>query len=116
MLERFWVRKAVRDRTVAGLSLAAFGLAALLFFRSQREPTFVLTMSAGTAIELRYEIAKVLVAEAKKQGIAIRLVETIGSEDAYEKVNSGALDLALAQGGLGHENHENVRQVTALQV
>jgi TRAP-type uncharacterized transport system substrate-binding protein len=116
MFQRLWVRRTDRDRVVAGLSLAAFGLGAFLFFRSNREPTFEFTMSAGSAIELRHEIAKVLVEEAKKDGITIHLVETIGSEESYEKVNSGVIDLALAQGGLGHIGHENVRQVTALQV
>jgi len=114
IFETLWAQKTIRDWLVAALSLAGFVLAGALFFNQFKEERFHLTLTAGTPVEMRYRLAQVLVQYALKQGIEIELKPTSGSEESFQQVNAGLLDLALAQGGLGHEGHENAQQVTAL--
>src|SRR5262249_55256321 len=46
--------------------------------------------------------------------VQLRMIATVGSEEALEKVNSRELDLALVQGGLFAPELGNLRQVAAL--
>jgi TRAP-type uncharacterized transport system substrate-binding protein len=114
MLRPFTLRPSLRDWIVAGLSAGGFLLAAIFLLQRTRQERFHLTLSAGSVLEMRHQIAQRLAREARQQGIEIELKASSGSEESFEKVNGGVLDLALAQGGLSHEAHRNVRQVTGL--
>ena len=57
-----------------------------------------------------------MVEQAKARGIILRLVETHGSEEALDQLDSGGCDLAFVQGGLKPRGRDDVRQVAALHV
>ena len=85
-------------------------------FKPDREPLFVLTLTAGSLEGTRALLAEAIVEQAKSRGIILRLVETRGSEEALERLDSGGCDLALVQGGLKPRGRRDVRQVAALHV
>lgn len=109
-------RKSIRDWVVAILSLGAFAVAAFFLVEQRSRRTYRLTMTAGSTVELRHQLALLLATEARRRGILISVQGTAGSEESFDLVNAGRLDLALAQGGLGHAQHGNVRQVAALHI
>ncbi|MBC8140501.1 MAG: hypothetical protein H7Y38_03575 [Armatimonadetes bacterium] len=91
---------------VAVLGLA---LAAALFFFNLRPKSYSLRITAGDKLGRRHKIAQVLAGEAEKRGVRTVFVDSSGSDDALRKVSSGALDVALIQGGIGTAPH--VREV-----
>lgn len=106
----------MRDWLVAGLALAAFGLAALAYLHRHRQAVYHLSLSAGSPVEFRSHLAALIAQEARKHGLDLEVRATAGSEESFQEVNAGTLDLALAQGGLGHDDQPNVRQVTDLNI
>lgn len=101
---------------MAGLGLILLAAAALYLFRPRGEGRFELTLTAGSSEGTRALLAAALADQSKARTIALRVIETKGSEEALDLVNRGACDLALVQGGLKIRGRENVRQVTALHV
>ena len=110
-------RRSFRDWTVGGLAVLAFGLAAWAFFRGEVEGRpFALSITGCNRFELRHQIAGMLKEEAGRHGITLVIRAAAGSEEALRWVDSGALDLALVQGGLHPAGLHHVRQVAALMV
>lgn len=109
-------RKVGREWLAAALGVAAIGLAIAVYVRGTRPPIYRLTMTAGSIQGLRNQIAERLAADAAKRRIPIHVVGTTGSSEALDRVDSGSLDLALVQGGLGPGKRTNVRQVATLHV
>lgn len=105
-----------RDGLLMVLALVGFGFAAWIYFRPARSHTYSLTLTAGSAKGLRHQIALKLAREASKQGLRIEVKETAGSEEALQAVNTGAIDLALAQGGLDMSDQLGLRQMATLQL
>ena len=110
------VRRVLRDWAVAVLGIAALGVAAFLVVRQPPERAFRLTISAGSARGARHLLAQALAEQARRRGVFLDQQPTAGSEEALDRVDSGALHLALVQGGLDVGPRRNVRQVTALGV
>jgi len=102
---------------LAALAVLAFTLSAVTLIRLQRaEGPARVTISAGIAEGQRSETLAKFVLLAAPHGIILRPVQTSGSAEALEKVDSGALDLAVVQGGIDFSRFPNIRQVTSLQV
>jgi TRAP-type uncharacterized transport system substrate-binding protein len=99
---------------VAGLT--ALALAFYLYFRSPKEPVYILRATAGDALGMRHRLAQALKTELAEQGIRLEPYGTKGSEEALDLVNSRTLDVALIQGGLRANLRPNVRQVLALHM
>ncbi len=116
MASRSLFKSVARDRAALAI-VAAVVLAVLwlVFGRGSSRPAR-LTISAGRPQGSRHSMAESLAAEAVRYRVVLKLVETAGSEQALDRVNSRSIDLALVQGGLGVGDRPNVRQVAALHV
>jgi TRAP-type uncharacterized transport system substrate-binding protein len=110
------VRRFAREWLAAALGLTLVTTAAVLYFRPTGRETHRLTLSAGRPDGLRHQIAQRLVEAAARSGLALSVVATSGSEEALDRVNSGALDLALVQGGLDSVGWPRVRQVASMKI
>jgi TRAP-type uncharacterized transport system substrate-binding protein len=110
------IRWYVREWIAAILFLGAVAVGVLIYRSGPSSSTYVLKMTGGSFSGLRSRIAERLAAEASKQGVTLRLVETAGSNEALDLVERGLLDLAMVQGALDPSTHPHVRQVAALHV
>jgi TRAP-type uncharacterized transport system substrate-binding protein len=110
------VTRWMRDGGLAALGLLAIALVAIYVLRPERQPPFVLTLTAGSREGTRALLAEAMVEQAKARGIILRLVETHGSEEALDRLDTGGCDLAFLQGGLKPHGRDDVRQVAALHV
>ena len=99
---------------VTGLSLLALSIYAI--FRSPRETTYQLRLTAGSPYDTRNKLAEYLQEEGRSANLRFNLQHTEGSVEALGKVDRGEIDFALIQGGLRFPNQSNVRQVAALYV
>ncbi len=109
----------------AGLGCSALVIVAVLLltarlsFNSPLSAPAVthLTLTTGSLAGRRNEIAQSYLAPAAaRYGLDIQIVETVGSEDSLDQVNSGAIDLALSGGGLSPAGRDNVREIMPLYV
>jgi TRAP-type uncharacterized transport system substrate-binding protein len=98
------------------VGLTCLGVAFFVYYRTPRERTYHLSMTGGDALGTRHQVALALQTQLAHIRIHVDIRETPGSEEALDKVNDHALDLALVQGGLHVEDRPNVRQVATLQV
>jgi TRAP-type uncharacterized transport system substrate-binding protein len=73
-----------------------------------------LSITPGSPRTRRTRVAASLADQLRSSPVKLRVVATVGSEEALEEVNSRELDLALVQGGLSARGLDNVRQVAAL--
>ncbi len=110
------IRRVAREWVAAALGLSALAVAAAVYFVETAPVTYRLTITAGRSEGLRHQIAAHLAAVVRSRGVILRLVETTGSESALDRVNSGALDLALVQGGLDSTDRPDVRQAASLRI
>jgi TRAP-type uncharacterized transport system substrate-binding protein len=92
---------------LAGVSL--YLLWGILFPKHYR-----LTITPGSPKTRRTKVAGFLADQLQKSPVTLRMLATVGSEEALGKVNSHELDLALIQGGLSARGLDNVQQVAAL--
>ncbi|MDX2177091.1 MAG: TAXI family TRAP transporter solute-binding subunit [Candidatus Sumerlaeia bacterium] len=88
-----------RIRIFAVLALLALASALAFFLDSRKEEAVSLTITAGSPLGRRHELAEILSATAAQAGVQLRVVPTEGSRDAVERVADGTLDFALIQGG-----------------
>src|SRR5262249_19815399 len=73
-----------------------------------------LSITPGSPRTRRTKVATALAEQLRTTRVQLRVIASVGSEEALGKVNSHELDLALVQGGLSVQGLENVRQVAAL--
>jgi TRAP-type uncharacterized transport system substrate-binding protein len=92
---------------LAGVTL--YFLWGLLFPRH-----YCLSITPGSPRTRRTKVAASLAEQLQESRVRLRVIATVGSEEALEKVDSHELDLALVQGGLSSRGLDNVRQVAAL--
>ena len=116
MRARWRFKRWMRDGGVAALGLLAITLAGVYVLRPQFERPVVLTLTSGSREGTRAVLAQAMVEQAKARGITLRLVETAGSEESLDRLDSGECDLAFVQGGLKSRGSDRVRQVAALHV
>jgi TRAP-type uncharacterized transport system substrate-binding protein len=75
---------------------------------------YQLSITPGSPRTRRTKVALSLVDQLQNTRVQLRVIATVGSEEALAKVNGHELDLALVQGGLSAQGLDNVRQVAAL--
>ena len=92
-------RRFAREWTAAVLGVAALGVAATVGYREWNRAPYHLRISAGSREGLRHRIATRLASAASRKGLDLKLVNNSGSEESLERVEAGALDVALVQGG-----------------
>jgi TRAP-type uncharacterized transport system substrate-binding protein len=97
-----------------GLSLLA-GAVAIAVVAPQRSVVRI-SLAEGPPGTTRALIARALVAEAKARGADARTVETVGTRDGLEQVESRAVDFAIVSGLIGLGAHPHVREVAPLQL
>lgn len=103
----------VRRMRILGALIALALLAAGFFlFSSTGKKAYRLRISAGDRHGHRYDLARVLVAEAARGQLTLDLLPTSGSEESLAEVASGRLDVALVQGGL--DTRPQIRQVAVI--
>jgi len=111
------IRRLIRDWSAAILGLAAIAAAAGYFGARERGVKgYRLTLTAGSPVGVRHQIAARLAAVARGSRLGIDLVPTAGSDEAIDRVEAGAVDLALIQGGMRQRGRSHVRQVATLYV
>ena len=111
------VRHPHRGWGLAALAALAFALSAVTFVRLQRTVAPVrVTVTSGISEGQRSEAIAKFAMLALPHGVILEPVQTSGSPEAIERVDSGALDLAVVQGGIDFSRYPNIRQVTSLQV
>ncbi len=100
---------------VAGLALVVVAL--LIWFSWPGKPaTYHLKLTAGSKGSRRYNEAKVLIEEARKERLIFELSQTSGSEESLDLVDEGKIDVALVQGGIRLRGRDNIREVGLLNV
>ena len=109
-------RTRFRDGLLALLGLAVLGLAAVFALHQPSDRPVRLRMTAGQEAGTRHRIGEVLRREAIHRAIAIDLLETAGSAEAIEAVQSGRVDVAFVQGGIDMTDRPGLRQVAAPHV
>jgi TRAP-type uncharacterized transport system substrate-binding protein len=97
---------------VAALLLA--GVAVCFLGGALFPKRYSLSITPGSPKTRRTKVATSLADELQGSRVQLRVIATVGSEEALGKVNSHELDLALVQGGLSARGLDNVRQVAAL--
>lgn len=114
-LSRVWDRlRQLGDSSRALAVLATIFLLAsgVFLFTAFRTEQVSIRISAGDQRGRRAEVARALLVEAERRGVAIEIVPAAGSEEALARVQRRELDAALVQGGL--ESAPDVREVAAL--
>jgi TRAP-type uncharacterized transport system substrate-binding protein len=98
------------------VGVAALAFAVYYYFHTPGAKTVRLTITAGSLLSTRAELAEVLREAASQRGVFLDLRETVGSEQALDWVETRQVDLALVQGGLSLHDRANVREAAALQI
>ena len=110
----------LRNRRNRYLLLAALGallsIVALLSLGNRGTPKWDLTLTAGSAVGKRHQIAETIAKFAQGQGVTLSLVPSSGSRSALDQVNRHQVDLALVQGGIPTSKFSHVRQVAVLHL
>jgi TRAP-type uncharacterized transport system substrate-binding protein len=99
---------------VVGVGLLGASAFALLA-RDSNDPVN-LTMTAGSLFKTRHRLALHICEDAKSRDLSIEVVESAGSVEAIDLLESGEVDLALVQGGIGLDGHAHIRQLATLYV
>ena len=103
----------IRRMKVLGILIALAVVAAGFFlFRSTGQRSYRLRIAAGDPHGHRYDLARVLVAEAARAQLVLDLVPTAGSDESLAEVAAGRIDVALIQGGL--ESRPEIREVAVV--
>lgn len=104
----------LRRRMVVLLSASGVALVVgLSLLAVARHPArWALRVTAGDKLGQRHALGEILARQARVRGVELSLVPTQGSEEALRKLEEGAFDLALVQGGL--EAGPGVRQIASL--
>src|SRR4051794_40861256 len=97
---RIAARRYLKEWAAAALFLAMAGIGLYLYAAGRVPARHVLRITGGSLGGARALIARRLVIDAAAFGISLKLVESEGSKDALDRVDRGAIDLALVQGGL----------------
>ena len=103
-----------KTRDYAFVAFAFLLISAFLLWQSPRHRSYSLRMTGGDAAGRRHTLAQLLARHARERDLRITVTPTAGSVEAFEKVRTGELDIALIQGG--QIPAPGVMQVAALPV
>lgn len=103
-----------QPRAALFLAISLLGLTVVYFYlETGIEKSYSLRATGGSQTARRHEVLELLARRLERyHGVTVAVVPTRGSEEALEKVSSGALDFALVQGGL--TPRAEVQEVAAL--
>jgi TRAP-type uncharacterized transport system substrate-binding protein len=110
------LRRRVWQWLAPAVGLAALGLAAYAYFHTPRGRTYRLTMTAGSAVSTRNQVAETMRRELASCGLDLEIHFSDGSEESLDLVNRGDVDCAFVQGGLGVGDRLNVRLVAMMHI
>jgi TRAP-type uncharacterized transport system substrate-binding protein len=110
------IRRLVWKWVVPSVGIAALLFAAFVYFHTPRGRTYKLTMTAGSAASTRHHVAETLRTEIALGGVILQTHPSHGSEESLDEVDSGQVDCAFVQGGLGVGDRPNVRLVAMLEI
>jgi len=103
-------------RLALAIGLVAIAAAIATAVGTSRRPVRHVTVTAGPFGTTRSQMARTLAEAAAANGVNARLVETRGTEDELERVNTGAVDFALVSGAYPIKPYDHVREITPLYV
>lgn len=106
----------LRELLLLLTALAFIGMGIWIWGPWRVEPILRFRISAGEPSGARHQMALALAEHLRKQRIELELTPSEGSEESLTRLNDGAIDLALIQGGLNLGARTHVRQLAALQV
>jgi len=93
-----------RIRKSLAIGIVALLLGSIIYFVYDIMPRrYALSITGGNILGNRHYLAKVLQDEGAKNGLSLKIVPGVGSQEELEQVEQGKLDLAFIQGGL--DNH-----------
>lgn len=99
VLKRLQQNAVIRKSLAVCLLLILSGIAGYFIYEViPRE--YSLKITGGNILSNRHYLAKALQEEIAKNGVALEITPTDGSQEALEKVSQGKLDFAFIQGGL----------------
>jgi len=110
----FFLNYRVSLLLLAGVLLV--GCVSYLLWPSSRTQVHQVTITAGSEQGLRHSIALALSDLVRPSRVIMNVEPTKGSSDALNRLNDGDFEFALAQGGLNHWEHQDVRQVAVLHI
>src|SRR5512145_1182492 len=99
ILDRLQQSERIR-RLLAVTLVVALASVAGMFLYDLLPREYRLTITGGSILSNRHHLAKVLQEEASNNGLLLDILPIQGSLEALSKVNDGAIDLAIVQGGL----------------
>jgi TRAP-type uncharacterized transport system substrate-binding protein len=111
--QRCFLRVLWKRSLAVGILLAA-GVTIYFLWDTLFPKHYRLSITPGSPKTRRTKVAMLLADQLQKARVQLRVIGTVGSEEALGKVNSHELDLALVQGGLSARGLDHVRQVAAL--
>src|SRR5260370_41873295 len=89
--------RVTRMKILAALIALAVLTGGFFLVSSTGKKAYRLRISAGDTHGHRYDLARILVAEAARGRLTLDLVPTSGSDESLAKVATGRLDVALVQ-------------------
>jgi TRAP-type uncharacterized transport system substrate-binding protein len=101
-------------RSLAVVILLLVGVTVYFLWGTLFPKHYRLSITPGSPKTRRTKVADSLADHLQNSHVRLRLIATVGSEEALGRVNSHELDLALVQGGLSARGLDQVRQVAAL--
>jgi TRAP-type uncharacterized transport system substrate-binding protein len=109
-----YFRRRLWKQTLVAVVLLLVGVTLVWLWVALSPGQYSLSITPGSPKTRRTKVAAALANQLKDEPVRLRVIATVGSEEALGKVNSHELDLALVQGGLSPRGLNNVRQVAAL--
>lgn len=100
-------------KSLAALAVLVLLGVALHFVYEIIPRTYNLRITGGDVLSNRHFLARSLQAEALPRGVGLQVVPVHGSKEALEDLETGKLDLAFIQGGLGSD-YANVQHVATV--
>lgn len=98
---------------LGGLGLVIAGsILAGKFFEDRSVPR--LRLSAGPKFTRRHDVAAYLCQQAERHEVAVELVDSAGSEECLQRIQSGELDVALVSNGIVVPHDDDIRVLAAL--
>lgn len=99
VLKRLQQNAIIRKSLAVCLLLILSGIAGYFIYEVMPRE-YSLKITGGNILSNRHYLAKALQEEIAKNGVALEITPTDGSQEAMEKVSQGKLDFAFIQGGL----------------
>jgi len=113
------VFQVLRDRLhfvlpALGVCLLAWAGYAIWRDSTAAQSELRLTCSAGGQGTRRHQLLSIFANHVSASGLEMQFVESAGSEEILDLIETGKLDIGLISGGFRSKNHVNVRQLASI--